>query len=166
MITEVSASDLLILEDTVSSNMKAETLEDALNFNEGVFSNFKYGSAEDRIGFHDYAVPIGNTVYLRISESLTFTDATQPRVHVRTISDFLFMWDVVKQPMAGVIHDSFVLTEGVVFTNSKLVGPDVMSFSETLGLHLVARRSPSDSLAFSDSVSIVVINRLSPYLPQ
>jgi hypothetical protein len=165
MIYTVSASDLLILEDAVLSNIKAETLEDTLNFVEGVFSNFKYLAISERIAFNDYAIT-GTVLHLSIADTLQLTDATKPRVLVAVIEDFLFMWDVVEQPLAGVIRDSFGLMESLVSTNSKLLNPDTLAFADELILVFNPRKTLSENLTLSDNVSCVRINSLAPYIPQ
>ena len=164
MIYVVSASDLLILEDAVLSNIKAETLEDTLNFVEGVFSNYKYSAISDTLAFNDYAIA-GGVFHQTIVDTIAFTDATQPRVLLASASDFLFMWDVVEQPIAGVISDSFGLTEVLVFTNSRLLNPDTLTFNDALTVLFLPSKTLSESLVLSDSVSTVRINRAAVDLP-
>lgn len=157
MEISASASDILDLVDGVLSNIKAETLEDTLNFVEGVSSNFQILSVSDYFRLNDYATVTGEII-LNIADTLTFDDSTLPRVLVAEASDFLFMYDVVDQPLGDVIRDSFVLTDEALYTLSYIVGPDTVEFSDSMTLVFNPSKTIEESISLSDLVSCVRIN--------
>jgi hypothetical protein len=162
MIYTVSASDLLILEDAVLPKIKAETLEDAISFADGVFSNFPYSAISELLRFTDRA-DAQVTLNLTASDTLSFTEVTHPRTLVETINDFLFMWDVVdSDPFSGVIREQLVLTETLLIYQSRLLNPDVLTFTDALVLQYLPSKTLNDSVALSDSSSCVLINRQAP----
>jgi hypothetical protein len=161
----VSALDLLDLVDEAVSNIKAETLEDTLNFYEGVFPNYVFLNISDSFHFSD-ALVTGGLRTFTIEDTLTFVDETAPRVLVASIDDFLFMWDVVDTPVDGSIHDTFVLTDFLVVEGGIQAGPDAITFTDGVDRIFFAYRTLEESLTLSDRCSCVAINALAPYIPQ
>lgn len=160
----VSASDILDLQDGVFSNIKAETLEDTLNFVEGIFPNFVFLNISDLLVFSDVLVT-GGIRTLILEDAIEFADETAPRVLIGICEDFLFIWDVVDTPVDGSILDTFVLTDEAVGINSFLVNPDVILFTDALTLTFLPNKTVEEFLTLSDRCSCVPVNALSPYLP-
>lgn len=157
MIYEVSADDLLIFEDTALSNIKAETLEDTLNFVESILSNFHYLQISEYLPLSDFVVR-NYTLTQTISDVLAFVDEAVPRTYYLEISDFLFIQDVLDNPIGGVIFENIDFTELLIIEHANGVVSDTLTFTDGLVLQIIGDKTLSESLQLSDSFTFILLN--------
>jgi len=161
---DVSAFDYVTFADEADSNIKVEALGDALNFNESVSSNFIYCQIFDFFPIADSASP-GASTHQTLSDTLTFSDVTVPRVLYLEINDLLFITDVLSQPLGGVIREQLGLTDVAIMSVSKATQTDILTFTEVINVKNLAVRTISESLPLSDSLAVVLVNRIALDIP-
>lgn len=158
---DVSIFDELILSDDLEPNFKVETLEDTLSFVEGVFSNIQYLQISEQLTFSE-SYTFGGIHNVAITDSITFTDAAQPRVWVLGINDFLFMYDVLDLPLGGVIVEQLDFVDVATGETCTPLTPDVLTFTDGVSLQFLPHKTNSDTISFADSMSVALINALAP----
>lgn len=140
--------DLILLEDTITSNPTILTFEDTISFSDSVLSSPFSIAFRDRITISDSIV--GNVVISRtVADSITWAESIHPRSAIVGFEDHLPLIDWFEK-IPHNLYDTLVFEDTMVADKSGFF--DHMTFSEELVIDVTRIYVLSDVLTFTEGI--------------